>query len=365
MNDSLLSTVGDHFFIGLRPTSVLDDRDRALLRDLRPAGVILYKSNFRHDLPYRDWLSIHRDLIAAIRDASQRDKQFIAIDHEGGRVCRTPPPITRFSYAARWAGTAEQVGDAMGVELASLGCNLNFAPVLDIHSNPANPVIGERAFGRTADDVIKSMLPFTKAMERRGVRACGKHFPGHGDTQADSHHELPVLDLDLEQIKARELLPFAAAIDGGIEMIMTSHILYRKLDPNDPVTLSRAITHGLLREAMNFRGVIVSDDVGMRAMAGRLDAPDSGARFMAAGNDMLMICSHLTDTERARGLAQSIINGVDQGKLDPAVLKASSRRVHAMLDSTAQNAVSELSGEVLARHRGAGTQFEAATVEVV
>ena len=365
MSDSLLSTVGDHFFIGLKPTSVLDDRDRALLRDLRPAGVILYKSNFRHDLPYREWLSIHRDLIAAIRDASQRDKQFIAIDHEGGRVCRTPAPITRFSYAARWAATAEQVGDAMGVELASLGCNLNFAPVLDIHSNPANPVIGERALGRSADDVIKAMLPFAKAMERRGVRACGKHFPGHGDTQVDSHHELPVIDLTLDQIKARELKPFAAAIDGGIGMMMTSHILYRKLDPNDPVTLSRSITHGLLREAMKFDGVIVSDDVGMRAMAGRLDAPDSGARFMAAGNDMLMICSHLIDTERARALAQSIINGIDSGKLDPAVLKASSQRVRAMLDSTAQNEVSELSGEVFARHRGAGTQFDAATVEVM
>jgi beta-N-acetylhexosaminidase len=237
--------------------------------------------------------------------------------------------------------------------------------VLDSHSNPANPVIGERALGRTADDVIKSMLPFAKAMERRGVRACGKHFPGHGDTQADSHHELPVIDLTLDQIKSRELKPFAAAIEGGIEMMMTSHILYRKLDPNDPVTLSRTITQGLLREAMKFDGVIVSDDVGMRAMAGRLDAPDSGALFMAAGNDMLMICSHLTDTERARALAQSIINGVDSGKLDPAVLAASRQRVHAMLDSTAQNEVSELSGEVLASHRAAGTQFDAATVEVV
>lgn len=365
MSDSLLATVGDHFFIGLKPTSVLDDRDRALLRDLRPAGVILYKSNFRHDLPYRDWLSVHRDLIAAIRDASQREKQFIAIDHEGGRVCRTPAPITRFSYAARWAGTSEQVGDAMGVELASLGCNLNFAPDLDIHSNPANPVIGERAFGRTADDVIKATLPFTRAMERRGVRACGKHFPGHGDTQVDSHHELPVLDLDLEQIKARELKPFAAAIAGGIGMMMTSHILYRKLDPNDPVTLSRTITQGLLREAMKFDGVIVSDDVGMRAMAGRLDAPDAGARFMAAGNDMLMICSHLTDTERARFIARSIIDGVDSGKLDPDVLKASSKRVRAMLDGTAQNEVTELPAEMFASHRSAGTQFDAATVEVV
>lgn len=365
MHDSLLSTVGDHFFVGLRPGAVLDARDRALLKDLRPAGVILYKSNFRHDLPYPEWLAIHKELIAAIRDASQRERQFIAIDHEGGRVCRTPPPITRFSYAARWADTAEQVGDAMGVELASLGLNLNFAPVLDIHSNPANPVIGERAFGRSAEKVIKSMLPFAKAMARQGVRACGKHFPGHGDTQVDSHHELPVVDLDLDRLRSRELLPFAAAIDGGIEMIMTSHILFPKLDPNDPVTLSRPITTGILREAMNFGGVIVSDDVGMRAMAGRLDAPDAGARFMATGSDMLMICSHLTDTERARGLAQSIIDGVESGRLDPAVLAASAKRVRAMLAGTAQNEVSELAGDVLARHRSAGTQFDAATVEVV
>jgi beta-N-acetylhexosaminidase len=116
---------------------------------------------------------------------------------------------------------------------------------------------------------------------------------------------------------------------------------------------------------MKFDGVIVSDDVGMRAMAGRLDAPDAGARFMAAGNDMLMICSHLTDTERARFLARSIIDGVDSGKLDPDVLKASSKRVRAMLDGTAQNEVTELPAEMFASHRSAGTQFDAATVEVV
>src|SRR5579871_4248683 len=207
-----ISEAGDHFLIGLRLSPQLDPRDRALLTDLRPAGVILFKSNFRHDVPYEEWLDSHRQLIADVRESIGRERIFVGIDHEGARINRTPAPITRFAQAAKWANEAAAVGEAMGVELASLGCNLNFAPVLDIHSNPANPVIGERSFGRTADDVIKSMLPFTKAMERRGVRACGKHFPGHGDTQVDSHHELPVLDLDLEQIKARELKPFAAAI---------------------------------------------------------------------------------------------------------------------------------------------------------
>jgi len=298
------------------------------------------------------------------------EQPLICIDQEGGRVTRLPEPATHLPSAMAVGATrspelAYRAGQATARELRAMRVKAVLAPVLDVNVNPANPVIGTRSFGESADLAGAMGLAWLRGAQDGGIAACAKHFPGHGDTQVDSHHELPVLDLDLDQIKARELLPFAAAIACGIEMIMTSHILYRKLDPNYPVTLSRAITHGLLREAMKFDGVIVSDDVGMRAMAGRLDAPDSGARFMAAGNDMLMICSHLTDTERARALAQSIINGVDQGKLDPAVLKASAKRVHAMLDSTAQNEVSELSAEVFARHRGAGTQFEAATVEVV
>src|ERR1700761_318581 len=151
MSNVDISLVGEHFLIGLRPTPQLHERDRALLADLRPAGVILFKSNFEHDQPYEQWLETHRTLIDDVRNTIRRDRIFIGIDHEGGRVCRTPPPITRFAYAARWARQASSVGHAMGVELSSLGVNLNFAPVLDVHSNPANPVIGHRAFGTTAE----------------------------------------------------------------------------------------------------------------------------------------------------------------------------------------------------------------------
>jgi beta-N-acetylhexosaminidase len=357
--------MGDHFMVGLRPGTALDERDRALLRDLQPAGVILYKSNFRHDLPYPAWLKSHEDLISSIREASGRDRQFIAIDHEGGRVCRTPPPITRFSYAALWADSAGEVGAAMGAELAALGFNLNFAPVLDIHSNPENPVIGKRAFGHSAEQVVRSALAFTRAMERNGVRACGKHFPGHGDTELDSHQALPIVDLGIDALKSRELIPFAAAIEGGMGMIMTSHILFKQVDSADPVTLSRPLTNGLLRQELKFNGVIVSDDIGMRAMAGRLDAPDAGAQFMAAGNDMLMICAHWTDTERARGLARSMIEGLDAGRLGASAVAASGRRVRAMLDATVQNPVRKLADDVFKQHRGAGALFDAETVEVV
>jgi len=365
MTSSDISSVGDHFMIGLRPGTVLDPRDRRLLQELKPAGVILFKSNFRHDLPYAGWLDSHAALVRSIREACGRDRVFIAIDHEGGRVCRTPPPITRFAYAARWAATADKVGEVMGEELASLGVNLNFAPVLDINSNPQNPVIGARAFGATAEAVIGAALPFFKSMERHGVRGCGKHFPGHGDTKVDSHRALPVLDLDEAALEARELRPFRAAVASGIGMIMTSHILIPAIDPDHPVTLSPRLIAGLLRQKIGFGGVIVSDDVGMHAMDGRLDAADAGARFLAAGNDMLMICSHLTDTERARGFAGSMVQAIASGALDPSDIAASKKRIRTMLEATPQHTVRPLSDDVLASHRNAGTLFDADTVEVV
>lgn len=363
--NSALSDVGHHFFVGLRPGLVLDPRDRALLEDVRPAGVIFYKSNFAHGRPYPEWLESHRRMVEEVREACGRDRLFIAIDHEGGRVCRTPPPITRYSYACRWSATADAVGTAMGRELASLAFNVNFAPVLDIHSNPDNPVIGERAFGSTPEDVTDAAVAFMRAMEANGVRACGKHFPGHGDTSVDSHRELPVLPLSSDTIRDRELVPFRAAIEGGIGMIMTSHIVFPELDADRPATLSRRITQDLLRGELGFDGVIVSDDIGMHAMDGFLDQPEAIIDFLKAGNDMLMIASHFTDTDRARGFARAIEAAVLDGRLSAAAVGASRERVEEMLASTAQHEVTMLSGAAFAEHAMAGALFQAETVEVV
>jgi beta-N-acetylhexosaminidase len=365
MDDLDLSSVGDHFMIGLRPGATLHPDDRTLLSQLRPSGVILYKSNFLHDLPYEQWLPSHSKLVESIRQACGRDRLFIAIDHEGGRVCRTPPPITRYSYASRWAADAGKVGECMGAELASLGINLSFSPVLDVDSNPANPVIGERAFGRTPEDVIAAAIPFMRGMEGQGVRACGKHFPGHGDTKVDSHSELPVLDLSLEQIEQRELKPFKAAINAGIEMIMTSHIMFPAIDSSYPATLSRRLTHHLLRSVCGFQGVIISDDIGMHAMDGLLDEPDAMVRFIEAGNDTMMICSHWTSTERAPMFARALIKARETGRIPDDVLAASRQRVRTMLSKTLQHDVSALKEGDFAEHRQAGVLFSAATVEVI
>jgi beta-N-acetylhexosaminidase len=362
---SELASVGHHFMLGLRPTTTLHPLDRALLRDLRPAGVVFFKSNFPHDLPYRDWLTSHAALIADIREAVGRERMFIAIDHEGGRVCRTPPPITRFAYARHWGERAGDVGAAMGTELTSLGINLNFAPSFDIDSNPDNPVIGARSFARDAATVIERGLDFLQRMEANGVRGCAKHFPGHGDTRTDSHHDLPVIDAPLEVLRDRELAPFKAAIEGGIGMVMTSHILFKALDASLPATLSERIVTGLLRDEMGFAGVVVSDDIGMNAISALFNDQEAAVRFLAAGNDMLTICSYWTDTERARGLARAIIDARRSGVLDRRALDASQARIEALLAQTAQYGVRELPDSAFAAHAAAGPLFSSETAEIV
>ncbi len=360
-----ISTAGDHFLIGLRPTTRLADADRALLSDLRPAGVILYKSNFLHDRPYPEWLDSHRRLIADVRAAVGRERLLLAIDHEGGRVCRTPAPVTRFSYAARWARQAAAVGRAMGRELASLGLNLNFAPVLDIHSNSANPVIGERAFASGGAEVANAALAFAAAMQAEGVLACGKHFPGHGDTDTDSHRELPVLQQDLAALRARELIPFAAAIRSGIPMLMTAHILLPRVDADDPVTLSRAFGLSLLRQELGYDGVVVSDDIGMHAVSRIFDDPHQAVRLMQAGTDLMMVCAHWTDTERARGFAAALLEARAEGSISEEQDALSRARVQRLLERAPQNPVMPLSPAVFEQHARAGALFADQTVEVI
>ena len=358
-----LSAAGDHFLIGLRPTARLAEADRALLTDLRPAGVILFKSNFVHDRPYAQWLEVHARLIEDVRAAVGRERLLLAIDHEGGRVCRTPSPVTRFSYAARWASEAAAVGRAMGVELASLGLNLDFAPVLDIHSNPANPVIGARAFASDGAAVTRAALAFMQGLEGAGVLACGKHFPGHGDTDTDSHRELPVLQQDLPALRARELGPFQAAIRAGIPMLMTAHILLPRIDPGDPVTLSR--TFGtLLRDELGFDGVVVSDDIGMHAVSRLFEDPQQAVRLLQAGTDLMMVCAHWTDTERSRGFARAMLAARAQGQIDEEAEARSRERIRRLLERAKQPGVQALPMSVFEEHARSAALFAEQTVEV-
>ncbi len=240
-------------------------------------------------------VELNRALHAA---APAHDPLLIAVDQEGGRVQRVRAPSTMWPPMAQFdeLGDAEaktlarQVGKALGTELSALGFDVDFAPVLDVHTNPANPIIGNRAFAAEAERAATRALAFAVGLEDAGLVSCGKHFPGHGDTSTDSHLELPRLDHDLERLRAVELLPFRRAAAAGVPMLMTAHVVFAALDSSVPATLSRRVMHDLLRVELGYKGVVVSDDLDMNAISRHYGAADAAVRAIEAGCDVLLLC---------------------------------------------------------------------------
>ncbi len=327
-----MSDFGLHFLIGLQPTPDLTEHDRALLADVRPAGITLFKGNFDHAASEPMWRQRLADLLKRSQDALGRDRFLVALDHEGGRVHRTPPGITHFPPARAYADRAYDVARTMAAELTSIGVNFILAPVCDIDSNPANPVIGDRSFGRDAETVIAAAGDFLRGLTDGGILGCAKHFPGHGDTDVDSHHALPRLDLAVEALAERELLPFKALIAAGVPAIMTAHILFPQIAGETPATLAPEILIGLLRQKLGFNGVIVSDDLGMKAIAPWFDAPEAAPKALAAGCDLLCICAAQADTARSRVFRDAIAAAAENGTEFAGIAAASQARVDLLLN---------------------------------
>jgi beta-N-acetylhexosaminidase len=346
-----LNKVGRHFLIGLQKSHELTEHDVRLLTVLQPAGIILFRENFKRGVPYREWLACLRELIDSVRECVQGKPILISVDHECGTVFRPPPPITNFGPAAKWAKESGKVGAAMGVELRSMGINLNYAPVVDINTNPQNPVIGNRAFGATPEVVSESARNFVSAIENEGVIACPKHFPGHGDTRIDSHYGLPIVESPLEELRRRELLPFAAMVQAGAKIIMSAHIVFPGIDPASPATMSRRFLSDILRGEMGFQGVITSDDIGMGAVSALFEKPDSAAKTIEAGCDLIMMSAHWTDTNRCLALAQDLLASLDGGAADYALYRASQKRIDTLLSNAPAYSVHALPDETFAAHR--------------
>jgi beta-N-acetylhexosaminidase len=260
----------------------------ARLRAGEVGGVILFRPNIA-DPPQV------ASLVASLRGAAPAAAQpLISIDQEGGLVQRLRAPATVWPpmLAVGASGDLSRttaVGRALGDELAALGIGWNFAPVLDVHTNPDSPVIGNRAFGTTAESAATQALAFWRGLRGAGLVGCGKHFPGHGDTRADSHLDLPIVEHDLERLRRVEIAPFATAARAGMEAFMTAHVLYPALDPDRPATLSRRIATDLLRGELGFRGLLVSDDLGMKAVADRYSIEELAVGAIEAGVDHLLI----------------------------------------------------------------------------
>ncbi|MBI5479486.1 MAG: beta-N-acetylhexosaminidase [Deltaproteobacteria bacterium] len=244
------------------------------------------------------------DLNAALRGAAPPDAPLLTcVDQEGGRVQRVRAPATEWPPMAALAqlppAVAGQVGRALGAELAALGFALDFAPVLDVHTNPQNPVIGDRALGTDPAAVAARGSALLRGLHDAGVGSCGKHFPGHGDTITDSHLDLPVVAHVEARLRGVELVPFARAVADGVPMIMTAHVVFPALDPDVPATMSPRVL-GLLRRDLGFDGVIVSDDLEMKAVADRYGIEELVVAALRAGCDAFLVCHRADLQERAR-----------------------------------------------------------------
>jgi beta-N-acetylhexosaminidase len=258
------------------------------IADGRIGGVVLFARNLGEPL---EIVALTSALHAA---APAGPPLIVALDQEGGRVQRVKAPLPHWPPMARLGAADDEalsqaVGRAFGDELEALGFNVDFAPVLDVHTNPHNPAIGDRAFASEPERAARHALAFWRGLEAAGVRGCGKHFPGHGDTATDSHLELPRVDRDLETLERVELLPFARAAEAGMPMLMTAHVVYPQVDPQ-PATLSERWLSSILRGELGFRGVVVSDDLDMKAIAAHFDLASAVVSSLRAGVDCFLAC---------------------------------------------------------------------------
>ncbi len=320
----LKEKIGQMIMVGLTGEELSQEEER-VLRDYPFGGFILFSHNLKEP----------KQILFLCRSLWQTAKEhppFIAIDQEGGRVHRLPAPFTRFPPAALLGqrddpDLAYRFGLATARELSAVGINLNFAPVLDVHSNPNNPVIGDRSLGSDPRQVTTLGWAIIRGLKDGGIIPCGKHFPGHGETAKDSHLELPVVKKDVTSLQTVELPPFVHACRNRIESLMTAHVLYPALDPAHPATLSKAVIGKLLRQQMGYDGVVFGDDLEMQAISKNYALEESLALSVEAGVDMLLFCH---ETEKAVRALEFLCREAEKKKRIAAQAEASCRRIQKL-----------------------------------
>jgi beta-N-acetylhexosaminidase len=284
---------------------------RAIAREFDLGGIILFARNV-----------VEPDQVAEIaREAQSMAGElplWVSVDQEGGRVARLKAPFTLWPPMITLGRSgdealAERFARALAAELKAVGISLDYTPVLDIHTNPKNPVIGDRALAERAEDVARLGRTIVTTLQGAGVAACGKHFPGHGDTTTDSHHELPLIEHPPDRLEAVELVPFRAAIEADVAAIMTAHILLPAFDEERPATLSPAIVESLLRHKLGFNGLILTDDIEMKAISAMYGVADATVAAVAAGCDAVLMCGAAQEPQHAA--LEALIHAVEDGTL--------------------------------------------------
>ncbi len=302
---------------------------RRLLREFGFGGVILFARNV--DSP-EQVAELVRELQSLARDAGAGLPLLVAVDQEGGRVQRMRAPWTVWppARALGRAGSEElarQVGASLAAELKACGIGMDLAPVLDVDTNPKNPVIGDRSLSDDPEAVARLGAAFVQGLQDGGVAGCAKHFPGHGDTGVDSHFDLPCVDHSPARLDEVELRPFRRAIEAGVAAVMTAHILVRELDASWPATLSEAVLGGLLRGKLGWDGPVLTDDLEMKAVDGRWGPAELAVRAVRAGCDGLSICASHDKQVQA---VEALIRAVETEELPFKTVEAAAARLRRL-----------------------------------
>jgi len=284
---------------------------RSLAKEFGLGGVILFARNIAEPEQVAELCFEAARLVPNL-------PVWVSVDQEGGRVARLKAPFTEWPPMATLGRSgdvalAERFARAVAMELKSVGITLDYAPVLDIHTNPKNPVIGDRALAEKAETVARLGSAIVRTLQAEGIAACGKHFPGHGDTSTDSHLELPLVEHPPERLREVEFLPFKAAIQAGVATIMTAHVLVPSIDEKRPASLSSRVVTDLLRHELKYDGIILSDDLEMKAIATEYAVPAAAVLAIEAGCDGALICSGDHDTQAAA--LEALVRAVEDEQL--------------------------------------------------
>lgn len=321
------NVIGQHIFIGISGF-VLTEEEKKFIIENNIGGITLFGRNCESPEQVRK-------LCAEIQNLRHRmpDKAplFIAIDMEGGRVARLKAPFTQWPPLKKLGDLDSPTASfnlayMMGLELKAVGINLDFAPCIDIFTNPKNTVIGDRSISSDPEMVAKHSSALIRGYIKSGIIPCAKHFPGHGDTIIDSHYDLPVEQAELKRLHDIELIPFKKALRSRLELLMTAHIQFPKIDPEWPVTLSEIFLKKLLREELRYKGFVISDDLGMKALAAKYDSQLIPVRALQAGVDLLLYCN---EPEVPPLAIEAIEKAVQDSKLNKNQLEQTHKKIVA------------------------------------
>jgi len=315
--------LGQMMFAGVSGTS-LQQETTSLIRDYKVGGLILYANNL--ETPQQT-VSLMNDLMAA--NVTNRLPLFMGTDQEGGKVARLPGPLKNFPTNQKvgdinQAQFSFEIGQLLGEQLKAFGFNLDFAPVMDVNSNPNNPIIGDRSFSSNPDIVSQLGIQTMKGLESQQVIPVIKHFPGHGDTSVDSHLELPKVSKSLDDLKQLELIPFKTAIDKGVDVVMVGHILLPKIDQQYPSSMSKEIITGILRNQLGFDGVVMTDDMTMKAITNHFNIGQAAVDSVKAGNDIILIAHEFSNVTSA---IDALKAAVKNGEITEKQINDSVRRI--------------------------------------